>query len=82
MKKISVEDFSKQATALLETAQRERVVVIRNGKPLAVLMGIENKDEEDLALERDEDFWQMIHERRKEKTISFADVKKRLGLNE
>jgi antitoxin (DNA-binding transcriptional repressor) of toxin-antitoxin stability system len=81
MKKVTVEEFARQAAALLATAQRERVIVMKNGKPLAQLVGIVNKDAEDLALEEDEAFWQMIRERRKEtKTIPFAEVKKQLGL--
>jgi prevent-host-death family protein len=83
MKKISVEQLSKKTPAVLNLAQKERVIVTRNGKPLAVLLGIENKDEEDYALERDEAFWEMIHERRKEKKmIPLAEVKKRLGLDQ
>lgn len=81
MKKVSVEEFAQDAKTLLETIKRERVVVMKNGKPLAILTAVKNKDEEDLALEEDPAFWQMIRERRKEKTIPFSEVKKRLGLD-
>jgi hypothetical protein len=44
-------------------------------------MNDENKDEEDLALERDPSFWKMVQERRKErKSFSLDEVKKMLGL--
>jgi hypothetical protein len=83
MKEISVEQLSKETPAFVGIAQKERVIITCKGKPLAVLLGIENKDEEDCALERDEAFWELIHARRMEKkTIPLAAVKKRLGLAE
>ena len=80
MKAISVEQLSPKLKAMVEAAQQERVVVTRKDKPIAVLLGIENKDEEDIALERDAGFWKMIQERRRQKTIPLEEVKKRLGL--
>ncbi len=53
------------------------------GRPLpepARYEGVEYKDEEDYTLERDKAFWQMIEERRKQKTIPIAEVKRRLGV--
>jgi prevent-host-death family protein len=80
MKKVSVEQLSKETPALVSIAQSERVVITSNGKPSAVLLGIENKDEEDHALERDDVFWKMIRARRKQKTIPLAVAKVKLGL--
>ena len=37
-----------------------------------------DKDEEDLALERDPEFWPMIEQRRREPSIPLEEVKKRL----
>jgi antitoxin HicB len=80
MKTIAVERFPEKIKNLVEAAQQERVVVTRKEKPIAILLGIENKDEEDIALERDTAFWKMIRERRRQKTIPLGEVKKRLGL--
>ena len=81
MKTVTVDQFSKDPLGLLTTAQSERVLVTRNGKPVALLFGLEFKDQEDYALERDDVFWHMIAERRKSnKTIPFDEVKRRLGL--
>lgn len=77
MKKISEEELSKNASALLDVAQKERVVVTRGGRPMAMILGIEHKDEEDLTLEHDEEFWRMIRERRKEPTVPLAELKKK-----
>jgi hypothetical protein len=37
------------------------------------VIGIENKDEEDLRLEADRGFWTMIEERRKRPTVSLQE---------
>lgn len=81
MKEISAKQLSRNASALLDIAQAERVIVTRKGKPSAILLGIEYKDEEDYALEHDAEFWRMIRERRKEKTIPHAEIKKILGIS-
>ena len=81
MKTITIKRFSEDANAVFEMAQSERVVVIRNGKPLAVVLGLLYKDEEDYALERDKSFWEMIRKRRqKNRVIPWEEVKRDLGL--
>jgi len=81
MKSVTVDHFCKEPLSLLRTSQLERVLVTRNGKAVAVLFGIEFKDQEDYALEKDDAFWQMIAERRKSnKTVPFDEVKRQLGL--
>jgi prevent-host-death family protein len=82
MKEITLEQLSRETSALLDAAQHERLVVTRNGKPLAVVVGIENKDEEDLRLEASPEFWRMIEERRREPTVPWEDVKAELLADE
>ena len=81
MKEFILEQLSSDVGQIMAAAQRERILITRNGEPVALVVGIENKDEEDYALERDTAFWQMIRERRKEKTIPLEEVKRRLGLS-
>lgn len=64
MKEITVERFSQDPESFLRAAQEERVLVMRGGRPLALLVGVENKDHEDWDLETSPDFWRMIEERR------------------
>ncbi len=68
--------------ATLETcikdARRDRVVVTRKGKPVALLMGVEGLDEEQLQLGSSEKFWTLIEERRRQKAISRRELKKTL----
>jgi antitoxin (DNA-binding transcriptional repressor) of toxin-antitoxin stability system len=44
----------------LDDAQRERVVITRAGRPVAILVGVQNLDDEQLALCRDDEFWNLI----------------------
>lgn len=78
MKETTLEQFARDPQAILEAAQQERVLVTHHGKPLAVVIGVENKDEEDLDLEASPDFWRMIEERRRRPTVSLKDVEAEL----
>ena len=50
--------------SLVTESQSDRVVIERNGRPSAVVVGIEDDDDEDLALASSDEFWPMISERR------------------
>jgi prevent-host-death family protein len=78
MKEVSVEQLTSRASELLDAAQAERVVITKNGKPCAVMFGIENKDEEDWDLQLSPEFWQMIEERRRQPTVPLEKVKAEL----
>jgi antitoxin HicB len=78
MKEITLEQFARDLPGLTAAAQRERIVVTGNGKPLAILVGIENKDAEDLRLEASPDFWRMIEERRRRPTMPLKDLEAEL----
>ena len=45
-------------------AQREQVVLTRKGKPIAVLVGVQGLDLEQIALGYSDEFWALIRERR------------------
>lgn len=57
-------------------AQRERVVLTRGGKPVALLIGVEGLDEEQLQLGSSDKFWRLIEERRTQKTMGRAELEK------
>lgn len=79
MKKISTKELEANLDAVLSSAQSERILISRRGKPCAVLVGIEDYDAEDLRLASSPDFWRMIRERRTQgKSLSLAEVKARL----
>ena len=79
MKTISVRDLQKRIRDCVEAAQHDRVVITRRGKPAAVIIGVDGLDWEQLVLGADADFWEMIEERRKSKTISMAEMRRRLA---
>jgi hypothetical protein len=46
MKEITVEQLASQPVDWLQAAQQDRLVITKDGKPAAVMVGIENQDEE------------------------------------
>jgi hypothetical protein len=46
-------------------AQREPVILTRNGKSVALLVGVEGLDEEQVALGSSSEFWTLIEESRR-----------------
>ena len=78
----SVSDQEAQANFedLLASAQNERVLITRQGKPSAVVLGLESYDDEDLGLAVSPEFWKMIELRRQGRSIPLAELKARLGL--
>jgi antitoxin (DNA-binding transcriptional repressor) of toxin-antitoxin stability system len=71
----------KQATldSCVGDAQSEQVVVTRNGKPVALIVGLEHLDVEARRLTESHKFWSLIAQRRSQKTISRAELEKRLN---
>ena len=69
MKEFILEQLSSDVGQIMAAAQRERILITRNGEPVALVVGIENKDEEDFRLQTSPEFWRMIEERRREPTI-------------
>ena len=78
MKTISVRDLQKNIKDVVDSAQRDRVVVTRRGAPAAVLLGVEGKDWETVILETSPAFWDLIEARRKEPTLSVDEIERRL----
>lgn len=72
----------KQATLdnCVSNAQRERIIITRNGKPVALIIGVEGMDEEQLQLGSNNRFWRLITERRTQKTLSRAQLEQRIKI--
>lgn len=62
----------------VKDARHERVVLTRRGKPVALLVGIKSLDEEQLQLASSKKFWTLIEARRKQQTISRAELEQRI----
>jgi prevent-host-death family protein len=80
MKTVAVTDIQRDFETVLGSAQKERIVVMRGGRPSAVLVGIERYDAEDLRLAGSEEFWRLIEQRRRGKSIPISELRARLKL--
>lgn len=80
MKTINVRDLQKKIRRCIEIAQKDRVVVTRHGKPVALVTGLDGYDWEDLYWATNASFWKMIEKRRKEPTIPIEEVLQRLKI--
>ena len=79
MKTISMRDLQKHIKEVIDSAQHDRVVVTRHGEPAAVLLGVEGKDWETVALDTTPAFWDLIEARRKELTLSADELEFRIA---
>ena len=64
--------------ACVGNAQHERIVLTRKGKPVALVIGVEGLDEEQLQLGSSAKFWKLISERRARKSMTRAQLEQRL----
>jgi antitoxin (DNA-binding transcriptional repressor) of toxin-antitoxin stability system len=60
----------------VKDAQKERVALTRRGKPVALIIGVAGMDLEQIALGHSDAFWQLIRQRRSERTMSRAELEK------
>jgi hypothetical protein len=76
MKLVSLQETD--LDACVNDAQRERVVVTRNGTPVALIVGITGLDAEQIELGSDPSFWQLIEERRQQLTLTREELEREL----
>jgi antitoxin (DNA-binding transcriptional repressor) of toxin-antitoxin stability system len=62
----------------VKDAQQERLIITRNGKPVALIIGVEGMDEEQVRLGSSNKFWPLIAKRRAQKTLSRAEMEKKI----
>jgi len=65
MKVVNIREARATLASLIEEAQNEPVCLARQGKPVAVLQGVEGNDLETVLLEHSRTFWEEIERRRK-----------------
>lgn len=78
VKTVTVRDLQKNVKECVDGAQTDRVIITRHGRPAAVLVGVEGDEREDVLLQTDPTFWKLIRARRRQPTISLAQLKQRL----
>jgi antitoxin (DNA-binding transcriptional repressor) of toxin-antitoxin stability system len=77
MREMTLKEVAQNTDRLVEDAQRERVLLMRDGKPVAIVIGVQDTryDAEDWSYMLDPDFWKMIEERRAQPTVPWEQVK-------
>ncbi len=78
MKLVSLDEA--RIETCVNDSQRERVVLTPNNKPVALMVGVEGMDEERLELGASDKFWKLIAERRAQKTVSRADLERKINI--
>jgi len=63
----------------LDDVRREAVVITRRGKPVALVVGVEGLDLEQIELGYSDKFWRLARKWRRHKTISRAELERRLA---
>ena len=77
MKVIGIEDANIEKC--VRDAQHDRFVLMRNDKPVALLVGVKGLDLEQIELGHSSEFWKLIRKRRRQKTITRAELEKGLA---
>jgi prevent-host-death family protein len=65
LKLVGVREVQEHLSELLQKSQTEKIVVLRHGRPVAVLSGIEGRDLEEILFEQDPRFAELIASRRR-----------------
>ena len=82
MKTMTLREAQADLASAVDAAQHDRVILERDGKPCAIIVGLDNHDAEDFAWASSSEFWEMIESRRTAGSSSpLAEVRARL-LNE
>jgi prevent-host-death family protein len=81
MKVVALGKAKNELSACIDEAQRDRILITRHGRPVALILGVEGEEFEDLMTRSDPEFWKMIESRRKNsRTIPAAEMRRRLGM--
>ena len=81
MKMVGLREAKAMLSACIDSAQEERIVITRHGRPVALVIGLEGETLEDVLLAADPRFWTMIEEpRKRSSTVSEAQARKILGV--
>ena len=64
--------------ACVSEPQHERIVITRNGKPVALVIGVAGLDGDQLELGSNPAFWELITQRRRQRTLTRAQLEQRI----
>lgn len=76
MKTVDIQETN--LDACVRDAQSDRVVIMRDGNPVALLVGVQGLDEEQIQLGASDEFWKLISNRRKEPTLDRSALERKV----
>lgn len=76
MKSVPLREVKQQLSEYVATAQKERILITKHGRPAALIWGVEGSDVEDVLYMTDPSFWSLIRKRRLQKAMPWSKVKK------
>lgn len=62
----------------VKDSQHEKIVITRSGKPVALVVGVEGLDAEQLELGSSPEFWSLITQRRQELTVTREQLEQKM----
>jgi prevent-host-death family protein len=82
VKLIGLKHAKARLSEFVDTSQRDRVLITRRGKPVALVIGVEGQDIEQIVLGSDPAFWKLIEERRQRTapTLTSDDIRRSFGI--
>jgi prevent-host-death family protein len=79
MKVVALREAKQQLSGCVVRAQRERVLITKQGRPAALMIGVQGHDLEDVLLMQNPRFWKMLEARRAQPSLSLEEVRQQLG---
>jgi prevent-host-death family protein len=81
VKTIGLKEAKAHLSRFVDNAQHERILIMRRGRPAALVIGVEGHDIERIVLGSDAEFWKMIERRRKTPaTLTSDDMRRSFGI--
>jgi len=80
MKVVALREAKQRLSGCVNLAQRERVLITKQGRPAALMIGVEGHDLEDVLIMQNPRFWKMLEARRAQPTLGFDEARQQLGL--
>lgn len=74
MKLVAMHEVKAKLSEYVAESQKDRVLITSHGKPVAIVIGVEGEDLEDLLTRSDPEFWQMIERVREQPTVPLEET--------
>jgi antitoxin (DNA-binding transcriptional repressor) of toxin-antitoxin stability system len=80
MKVVALRKAKQELSGCVVHAQRERVLITKQGRPAALMIGVAGHDLEDVLLMQNPRFWRMLEARRAQPSLSLDEARRILGV--